>query len=129
MVTNADLYILNPSATIETMRSAKTIGDVATPVSCIEFATSASGELLDHHRQILCEFRDWRQVDLTNPNERRFFEIWEPVASRLDVLSPSLTVVRYSELERCLEMHERALQGSITAWVGAWGKERGYGWG
>jgi hypothetical protein len=129
LVTTAELYVLKPSATIETIRAARSIDEIASPVDALEFATSPSMELLEHHRALLHEFRQWPQSDLTQASERAFFDAWEPVAYKLEQLSPSITVVRYSQLERCLNAHAEALNRFMAESGSSWGSGRGYSWG
>jgi len=129
LVTTAAIYVLNPTATIEAIRKAGSIDDVGTRVPCVELFTSPSNDLLEHHRAMLRDLRNWTQLDLTIPNERSFFEEWEPVASMIEHLSPSITVVSYEHLERCLEVQEKALHDNIQQSAGSWGKSQGYSWG
>jgi hypothetical protein len=129
LVTTAAIFVLKPTATIEAIRKASSIEDVGTRVPCVELFTSPSNDLLEHHRTMLRDLRNWTQVDLTIPNERRFFEEWEPVASMIEHLSPSITVVSYEHLERCLEVQEMALHDNIQQSAGSWGKSQGYSWG
>jgi hypothetical protein len=129
LVTTADIHILKPTASIEAIRNAKTIDDVAEAVPCVELATSPSNELVEHHRRILSETRNWPQLDLTSPSERKFFEQWEPMASLVEKLSPSIIVVGYKDFERCLAAHERSLSAYINISGRNWGKQHGYyGW-